>query len=120
MITLCLDSSGKSATVVLAKDEDLLYSTCLNTGLTHSETLLSLIQQALHASGLTPQDIDQYGICTGPGSFTGLRIGIALVKGLAFSADTPCVPLSTLHVLACGVSWPGIVISALDARRGEV
>ena len=120
MIYMGLDTSGRSASVAIMEDNTLLYECTLNTGLTHSETLLELVQQALTQCHLTPQQVDVWGVCSGPGSFTGLRIGIALVKGLSFGTNAVCAPVSTLEAQAFGLPAEGTVVSALDARRGQV
>ena len=120
MICMGIDSAGRTAGVALMRDDVLLYECNLNSGLTHSQTLMCLIDDAFKATGLTPADVDLYGVCSGPGSFTGLRIGLAAVKGLAFAKDTPCAPVSTLEALAIAHNGEGTVISALDARRREV
>ncbi len=120
MIVLGLDSSAKTAGVAVVRDGALLYESWLGTGFTHSETLLELTDAALRAVRITPAEVDVYAVTAGPGSFTGLRIGMALVKGLAAAAGTPCVPVSTLLALAAGVDAPGLIVPAMDARRGEV
>lgn len=121
MITFGLDTAGKTAAVAILQDDRLLYETFLDCGLTHSETMMPLIDQAFRATGLHPEDVELWGVCSGPGSFTGLRIGLATIKGLAFVTDAPCAPVSTLEALALGcVGGEGTVITALDARRREV
>lgn len=121
MITFGLDTAGKTAVVAIQDGDRLLYENFLDCGLTHSETMLPLIDAAFKATGLTPNDIELWGVTSGPGSFTGLRIGLAAIKGLAFVTNAPCAPVSTLEALAsafpCG---EGTVITALDARRREV
>ena len=120
MICMGVDSSGKTASVALMEEDKLLYEEFANAGLTHSQTLLPMIAHALDRTGLTPAQVDLYAVSAGPGSFTGLRIGLAAVKGLAQPFVTPCAPVSTLEALAWNVTGEGTVISALDARRGEV
>lgn len=120
MIVLGIDSSAKTAGVAVLRDDVLLYESWLGTGFTHSETLLELIDAALRAVRITPAQVDVYAVTAGPGSFTGLRIGMALVKGLAAAGNTPCVPVSTLRALAAACDVPGLVVPAMDARRGEV
>lgn len=120
MITLALDSAGKTAGVAIVKDDELIYESYLSNGLTHSETLLALCDNALNSTGLSIKDIDLFAAVTGPGSFTGLRIGIAIIKGFALAANKPCVGVSTLHSLAYGCIINGRIIASLDARRGEV
>ena len=120
MNILAIDTAGKTAAVAVMRDDTLLYEMASNTGLTHSETLLPMVDTALKACGLTPAQLDLYAVTNGPGSFTGLRIGLAAVKGLAFAANTPCAGVSTMAALAYGVCGEGTVIGAQDARRGQV
>lgn len=120
MICLGLDCAGKVAGVAVTRDGQLLYECFLDRGLTHSETLLPMVQNALSALELTLADVDLLGVCAGPGSFTGLRIGLAAVKGLALPRDIPCAGVSTLEALARCCTGSGVVIPALDARRGEI
>lgn len=120
MNILAIDTAGRTAAVAVLQDDALLYESFCNTGFTHSETLLPMVDTALKACGLTTHALDLYGVTAGPGSFTGLRIGLAAVKGLAFAENTPCAGVSTLEGLAYGMSGEGTVIAALDARRGQV
>ena len=84
MNILAVDTAGKTAGVALLQDDRLLYEVYLDGGMTHSETLMPMIDTCLKMCGLTCADIDLYAVNAGPGSFTGLRIGLAAVKGLAF------------------------------------
>ena len=120
MNILAVDTAGKTASVALMKDGRLLYEAFLDGGLTHSETLLPMIDTCLKTCGMSCADIDLYGVNAGPGSFTGLRIGLAAVKGLALPRQTPCAPVSTLEALAACHAGVGTVLCALDARRGQV
>ena len=120
MILFSLDSYGRTAGVALWRDGTFLYEATLSAGLTHSETLLPLCAEAFRAAGLSPAAVDLYAVCAGPGSFTGLRIGLATVKGLAAPRDTPTAPVSTLEAAALASGAEGTVIAALDARRQEV
>ena len=120
MNILAIDTAGKTAAVAVMRDDTLLYEAAANNGLTHSETLLPMADAALRACALRCADIDVYGVTAGPGSFTGLRIGLAAVKGMALPRQTPCAGVSTLEALACGLAGAGTVIGALDARRGQV
>ena len=120
MNLLAIDTAGKTAAVAVLRDEVLLYEAAANNGLTHSETLLPMVDTALKACGLRCADIDLYGVTAGPGSFTGLRIGLAAVKGMALPRQTPCAGVSTLEALAWGMAGQGTVVGALDARRGQV
>ena len=79
MICMGIDAAGRTAGVALTKDGQLLYECFVNGGLSHSETLMGLVDGAFKATGLAPTDLDLYGVCAGPGSFTGLRIGLATV-----------------------------------------
>lgn len=120
MNILAVDTAGKTAGVALMQDDRLLYECYLDGGLTHSETLLPLIDHCLRLCGLGCAEIDLYGVNAGPGSFTGLRIGLAAVKGLAFPRQTLCAPVSTLEALAAAHVGEGTVLCALDARRSQV
>ena len=120
MNILAVDTAGKTAGVALLQDDRLLYEVYLDAGMTHSETLMPMIDTCLKMCGMTCADIDLYGVNAGPGSFTGLRIGLCAVKGLAFPANTPCAAVSTLEALAWSHAGAGTVVAAQDARRGEV
>ena len=120
MKLLAVDTAGKSCAVAVLRDDTLLYEAQCNNGLTHSETLLPMIDTALHAAGLTVADLDVLAATNGPGSFTGLRIGLAVIKGLAQPRQIPCAGVSTLAALAYGMQGVGTVIGAQDARRGQV
>jgi tRNA threonylcarbamoyladenosine biosynthesis protein TsaB len=120
MNILAVDTAGKTAGVALLQDDRLLYESYLDAGMTHSETLLPMIDTCLKLCGLTPAAIDLYGVNAGPGSFTGLRIGLAAVKGLALPRQTLCAPVSTLEALAAAHTGEGTVLCALDARRAQV
>ena len=106
--------------MALLQDDRLLYEVYLDAGMTHSETLMPMIDTCLKMCGMTCADIDLYGVNAGPGSFTGLRIGLAAVKGLAFPRETLCAPVSTLEALAAAHTGEGTVLCALDARRAQV
>ena len=120
MNILAVDTAGKTLGVALLQDDRLKYECYLDGGMTHSETLMPLIDTALKLCGLTCADIDLYGVNAGPGSFTGLRIGLAAVKGLAFPRETLCAPVSTLEALAAAHTGEGTLLCALDARRAQV
>ena len=89
MNILAVDTAGKTAAVAVLRDDTLLYEAQSNNGLTHSETLLPMIDTALKASGLTMDELDVLGVTNGPGSFTGLRIGAATAKGLGLALGAP-------------------------------
>ncbi len=120
MIIFGLDSAGKTAGVAIEQDGRLVYECYLDAGYTHSETLLCLCQNAFDAARLAPAQVDLFAAAAGPGSFTGLRIGLSAVKGMAFAHETPCAAVSTLSALAYAAPIEGTLLCALDARRGEV
>lgn len=120
MNILAVDTAGKTLGVALMQDEHLLYECSLDAGHAHSETLMPFVDHCLRLCGMKCADIDLYAVNAGPGSFTGLRIGLAAVKGMAFAHNTPCAPVSTLEALACAHSGEGTVVCALDARRAQV
>ena len=95
------------------------YSQC--SGLTHSRTLLPMGEDMLKNAELTLQDVDLLAVAHGPGSFTGVRIGVSMVKGLAWAADKPCVGVSTLEAMAWhGLAAGGLICPVMDARRSQV
>ena len=100
MNILAVDTAGKTLGVALLQDDRLKYECYLDGGMTHSETLMPLVDHCLKLCGLTCADIDLFGVNAGPGSFTGLRIGLAAVKGLAFPRETLCAP--GLHAGSAG------------------
>ena len=121
MKILALESSAKAASCAVLADGVPVASAWQCTGLTHSRTLLPMVEDMLHSSDLTLQDLDAVAVAAGPGSFTGLRIGISAVKGLAWAADKPCMGVSTLEAMA----WPlahleGVLFCAMDARRQQI
>lgn len=118
MIALGIDSSAVSCSVAVSKDGVVLASRFIMNGLTHSTSLLPAIREILEETSVKP---DVIGITCGPGSFTGLRIGLSTAKGLAVYEGLPCAALSTLEVIAMnGASAEGYtVVSLMDARRGE-
>ena len=113
---LSVDSSAVTASVALTDGDKIIKSEFVNAGLTHSETLLPMIKRVM--SGYDFEDLDAIAITAGPGSFTGVRIGVATVKGLAFNADIPCISVSTLEAIAYNFTDKNAVVCALmDARR---
>lgn len=121
MKILALESSASPASTAVLEDGKLLARFQLNTGLTHSQTLLPMVNSALKCAGLTIHEIDRIAVSAGPGSFTGVRIGVATVKGLCFPEDKPCTPVSTLEAMAYNFLGENAVVFALmDARRSQV
>lgn len=121
MIVLSIDSSSKVATVALLKDDILLSEYVLNDKREHSVLLMPMIENILKENNLTVDDIDGYVVSKGPGSFTGLRIGMATVKGLSFGSNKPYISISSLDGLAYSVSpFKGIICPIMDALRESV
>lgn len=121
MVILGIESSAVSASAAVVKDGKLLSEAFLNVGLTHSVTLLPLIKQASEGAGLTPEEIDAVAVSNGPGSFTGVRIGVATAKGIAQPTGKKCVPVSTLEAIAYPLSDSDcIAVSVMDARCNQV
>ena len=121
MKILALDSTAKTSTVAVLENDTLLGLYSVNIQNTHSETLLPMVKSILESLKLTNDDIDAYAVSEGPGSFTGVRIGVATIKGLAFSRCKPCVGVSTIEALAENLAGAeGIVCPIMNARRGQV
>ena len=121
MLILAFESSAKSASVALVKDGALLsqYSQC--SALTHSRTLLPMAEDMLKNAEVKLSEVDLIAVAHGPGSFTGIRIGVSTVKGLSWAADKPCVGVSTLEAMAWhGLMAGGYVCPVMDARRQQV
>ncbi len=121
MKILALESSAKAASCAVLADGIPLAAASQLTGLTHSRTLLPMVQDMLKNSELSLSDIDAIAVAAGPGSFTGLRIGLAAVKGLAWAADKPCIGVSTLESMAHPLRhMDGVIVCAMDARRAQI
>lgn len=121
MLILALDSTAVTASVALCRDETPIASFHIKNGNTHSETLLPMVETVLKTAGFSIDDIDLFACSVGPGSFTGVRIGVATIKGLAFGKNKPCIGVSTLEALAENVvPFDGIISPVMNARRGQV
>lgn len=121
MRILAFESSAVGASVAFCRDEVLVASAFQASGLTHSRTLLPMAQSLLENAGLTMEEVDVLAVAHGPGSFTGLRIGVSLVKGLAFERNLPCIGVSTLEALAnCMPRCDAVLCAVMDARAGQV
>lgn len=121
MKILALDSSGPNCSVSLVEDEKVITNFNLNNGITHSETLVPLIDELFKFSKMSINEVDAFACSIGPGSFTGLRIGIATIKGFALSLNKPVISVPTLLSLAYNVPYfDGIVCTVLDARNDNV
>jgi tRNA threonylcarbamoyladenosine biosynthesis protein TsaB len=121
MRILALETSAKAVSAAVTEDGKVLCSGYQDTGLTHSRTLMPIVEHILKNTGLTVQDCDAIAVAAGPGSFTGIRIGVAAAKGLAFGADKPAVGVSTLAAMARNVAFAdGLIVCAMDARRNQI
>ena len=118
---LAIDTSGPVAGCAILRDGRIVHQIAMNHGLTHSETIMPAVDAALAAAGLACADVDVFAAVAGPGSFTGVRIGVCAAKGLAHGAGKPCAAVHALEALAmnfCG--FDGLCCPILDARRGQV
>ena len=121
MLILAFETSAKAASVALLDDKKLLGESYQNTGLTHSQTLMLMAQDLLKSCGFGPGDVTHLAVAAGPGSFTGIRIGVAAAKGFAWGASVPCCGVSTLEAMAAQLgAWQGYVCPVMDARRSQV
>ena len=132
LLTLAFESSAKAASVAVCSADALLGQYFQNNGLTHSRTLLAMAESLLKNLEITAGDFDVVAVSRGPGSFTGVRIGVAAAKGFAWGIDKPVCGVSTLKAMACqlchtgaaeaaeAIRSPGIICAVMDARRGQV
>ncbi len=121
MKLLAVDSSGIVATVAVYEDGIIKASSQVNNKLTHSQTLLPMIERIMNEAGVNPSELDAVAVGEGPGSFTGLRIGAATVKGLCLAIDKPIIPISSLKLTALGFyNCRTKICPIMDARRNQV
>lgn len=121
MRILAVDTSAKVSSVSVVEDNSVLAEFNINMGLTHSQTLMPMVDDCLKEAKISLDTIDAFAVSAGPGSFTGIRIGIGAVKGLAYGLNKPCVALSTLEGLANNVAcFSGIICPVMDARCSQV
>lgn len=121
MKIIALESSAVTASVAVCEDETLLAQSFQNSGLTHSATLMPMAADLLKNAGLTLEEMDVVAVAAGPGSFTGVRIGVAAAKGLAWPGDKPCAACSTLESMAWQCAhMDGEICAVMDARRNQV
>ena len=120
MLILAFETSAKAASVALLEDNKLLGENYQNTGLTHSQTLMQMCEDLMASCGKTVKDITAVAVANGPGSFTGVRIGVAAAKGFAWGAELPCYGVSTLEAMAESLGvYDGYVVPTMDARRNQ-
>ncbi|MBQ9044854.1 MAG: tRNA (adenosine(37)-N6)-threonylcarbamoyltransferase complex dimerization subunit type 1 TsaB [Oscillospiraceae bacterium] len=123
MLILAMESSAKAASAALVRDDTLLAQSFSCSALTHSRTLLPMAEQALDTAGVRLEEVDCLAVAHGPGSFTGIRIGVSAVKGLAWAAEKPAVGVSTLEAMAYNGLAAGegaLVCCCMDARRSQI
>ena len=121
MLILAFETTAKAGSVALLDDKKLLGESYQNTGLTHSQTLMVMAEDLLKSCGKTVSDITHLAVAEGPGSFTGVRIGVAAAKGFAWGGELPCYGVSTLEAMAETLgAWQGYVCPCMDARRNQV
>lgn len=121
MKILGFDTSAKTASVALWEDGKVTAEYFLDSGFTHSETVLPMAKSLLDAARCDVGDVDVFAVNCGPGSFTGLRIGIAAVKAMAMAKGRPCASVSSLEAIAQGLrGFEGIVCPVMDARCGQM
>ena len=121
MLILAFETSAKAASVALMDGTKLLGEAYQNTGLTHSQTLMVMAEDVLKQCGKTALDVEAVAVAEGPGSFTGVRIGVAAAKGYAWGKEIPCYGVSTLEAMAESLGlYEGFVCPCMDARRSQV
>lgn len=121
MKLLAIDTSGPVCGVAILTEEGIRHECAVVNHKTHSVNLLPMIDQAFQSTGLTIQQMDRLAVVVGPGSFTGVRLGVSTLKGLAHGADKPCVAVDALEAMAAGISgFAGVVCPIQDARAGQV
>ncbi len=121
MLILAFETSAKAGSVALLDENKLLGESYQNTGLTHSQTLMTMAEDLLKSCGYTPKDVTAVAEAAGPGRFTGVRIGVAAAKGFAWGAELPCCGVSTLEAMAKQMGlWQGYICPVMDARRSQV
>ena len=121
MRILALETSAKAVSAAVTEDGKVLCSGYQDTGLTHSRTLMPLVDAMLRESEQSLADMDLLAVAAGPGSFTGLRIGVSALKGLAWALEKPCCGVSTLAAMARNLAhMEGLIVCAMDARRSQI
>lgn len=121
MFILAFDTAAKAGSVAITYEDQLIISYTVKSDISHSKRLLSSIELALKQVSLTLEDLSGFGVTIGPGSFTGLRIGLSIGKGLAYATGKPLVGVSTLEAMAFGLPFaPYLICPVMDARKGEV
>ena len=121
MILLCIDTSGPVAGVALMENGAIRYEAMTVNAFTHSQSILPMVEEAYDHTGIVLDATDYFAVTVGPGSFTGVRIGVSTIKGLAHAAHKPCIGVDALESMAAGVQpFHGIICPIQDARAGQV
>lgn len=121
MKILALETSAKAVSAAICQEDTVCASAFQDTGLTHSRTLMPLVELLMRNTGMRLQEMDGIAVAAGPGSFTGIRIGVAAAKGLAIAADKPLCGVSTLAGMArLALPFNGLVVCCMDARRAQI
>ena len=121
MKILSLECSAKSASCAVIEEGNVLCRDFTSSGLTHSQTLLPMVTNMLSDTHIPFNDIDAFAVSAGPGSFTGIRIGISAVKGMALPKNAPCIPVSTLEAIAFNfLNEDALICAVMDARCNQV
>lgn len=121
MLIFGIDTCCMAATAALVDERVLVAQTVVNHGKTHSQMMMPQVEEMFRISGIDPKSVDAFAAAVGPGSFTGVRIGVATAKAMAQAADKPCIAVSTLEALAYSAkNFDGIAAPILDARRNQV
>ncbi len=121
MKILAMDTTAKVSTVSIVNEDRIIAEYSINLNFTHSQTIMPMCEEILKTTQTQLSEIDAFAVCTGPGSFTGLRIGISAVKGMAYALNKPCIAVSTLDALSRNVlDFDGIICCVMDARCNQV
>lgn len=121
MILFCLDTSGPVAGAAIVQDGVIRCEVMVNSGMTHSQSILPMAEEAYLRAGLQLSQTDYFAVTVGPGSFTGVRIGVSTVKALSHALGKPCVAVDALEAMATGVQpFSGVICPLQDARAGQV
>lgn len=121
MKILAIDTSSKNSSVAICDNENILSEFNINNSITHSQTIMPMLSSALELAKIKLQNIDIFAVSSGPGSFTGIRIGMSAIKGLALGLNKPCVSISSLESLAYNfLFYNGMICSVIDAKCENV
>lgn len=121
MKILAMDTTAKVSTVSIVCEDRVIAEYSINLNFTHSQTIMPMCEEILKTTQISLSEIDAFAVCTGPGSFTGLRIGISAIKGMAYALNKPCIAVSTLDALSFNaLDFNGVICCVMDARCNQV